>query len=194
MTTDTTPAAIGADALREAERLLRESAQEYMEGVSINGVPDWENEPETEAAYKEHIAAADGLAALASAAQPPEPECEYPPLPEPAAWMLACQTMGGDVAWILSWTQSGAGLCDRLPGEAHEKPLYTHPARQAVPVAPQEDALDAERYRWIRDPCSGAEHHIYYSRGDYGKGLMSGPMLDDAIDAARANEGASNAN
>jgi len=50
------------------------------------------------------------------------------------------------------------------------------------------DALrkDAERYRWLRDPCSGAEHVIYYSRGDYGRGLMSGSMLDAAIDAAMA--------
>ena len=50
------------------------------------------------------------------------------------------------------------------------------------------DALrkDAERYRWLRDPCSGAEHVIYYSRGDYGRGLMSGSMLDAAIDAALA--------
>jgi DNA repair ATPase RecN len=45
---------------------------------------------------------------------------------------------------------------------------------------------DAERYRWLRDPCSGAEHVIYYSRGDYGRGLMSGSMLDAAIDAALA--------
>lgn len=50
------------------------------------------------------------------------------------------------------------------------------------------DALrkDAERYRWLRDPYSGAEHVIYYSRGDYGRGLMSGSMLDAAIDAALA--------
>lgn len=44
---------------------------------------------------------------------------------------------------------------------------------------------DSERYRWLRDPCSGAERVIYYCRGDFGKGLMSGSMLDEEIDAAR---------
>ena len=48
---------------------------------------------------------------------------------EPVAWMLNCQTLGGDTGWILSWTQSGAGLCNRLKGEENEKRLY------ALPVA-----------------------------------------------------------
>lgn len=43
---------------------------------------------------------------------------------------------------------------------------------------------DAARYRWLRDPCSGAERVIFYCRGDYGRGLMSSAMLDAAIDAA----------
>ena len=43
---------------------------------------------------------------------------------EPVAWMLECPTMTGDTGWILSWSQSGAGLCNRLQGEEHEKPLY----------------------------------------------------------------------
>ncbi|MFA5630306.1 MAG: hypothetical protein WC997_02240 [Porticoccaceae bacterium] len=42
---------------------------------------------------------------------------------------------------------------------------------------------DAERYRCLRDPCSGVEHAIFYSRGDYGRGLMSENMLDDAVDS-----------
>lgn len=46
-------------------------------------------------------------------------------LPEPAAWMLGCQTMGGDVGWKLSWSKSGAGVCHRLNGEEFEQPLYT---------------------------------------------------------------------
>lgn len=47
---------------------------------------------------------------------------------------------------------------------------------------------DAERYRWLRDPCSGAERVIFYCRGDYGRGLMSGAMLDAAIDDAMGKE------
>ena len=46
---------------------------------------------------------------------------------ESAAWMLNCQTLGGDTGWILSWTQSGAGLCNRLRGEENEKKLYALP-------------------------------------------------------------------
>jgi len=47
---------------------------------------------------------------------------------------------------------------------------------------------DAERYRWLRDPCSGAERVVTYGRGDYGRGLMSYTMLDAAIDAAMQSE------
>ena len=46
---------------------------------------------------------------------------------EPVAWMLNCPTLGGDTGWILSWTQSGAGLCNRLSGEENEKKLYLAP-------------------------------------------------------------------
>lgn len=46
---------------------------------------------------------------------------------EQVAWMLNCQTLGGDTGWILSWTQSGAGLCNRLQGEENEKRLYALP-------------------------------------------------------------------
>ena len=46
---------------------------------------------------------------------------------EPVAWMLNCPTLGGDTGWILSWTQSGAGLCNRLSGEENEKKLYALP-------------------------------------------------------------------
>lgn len=55
-------------------------------------------------------------------------------------------------------------------------------------VLPAIEALrkDAERYRWLRDPCSGAERVVMYGRGDYGRGLMAYTMLDEAIDAAIA--------
>ena len=43
---------------------------------------------------------------------------------------------------------------------------------------------DAARYRFIRDPCSGAEDVIHYNRGDYGNGMYSHTALDDVIDAA----------
>ena len=71
----------------------------------------------------------DGEAVLAqriaelTAAHPPE--AAPVELPAPAAWMLGCQTMGGNVGWKLSWSQSGAGVCHRLSGEEFEHPLYT---------------------------------------------------------------------
>jgi len=63
-------------------------------------------------------------------------------IPEPAAWMLAIQTMGGDVGWKLSWTQSGAGVCHRLSGESHEKPLITTTQAQAYADARVREALE----------------------------------------------------
>lgn len=45
---------------------------------------------------------------------------------------------------------------------------------------------DADRYRWMRAPCSGAERVVTCERGYYGRDLMSGTMLDGAIDAALA--------
>jgi hypothetical protein len=43
---------------------------------------------------------------------------------EPVAWMLECQHWTGDTAWLLSWSKSGAGQCNRLDGESHQRALY----------------------------------------------------------------------
>ena len=53
-------------------------------------------------------------------------------LPEPVAWMLGCQTMGGDVDWKLSFSQTGAGMCRRLHGESFEQRLYTEQQVRAL--------------------------------------------------------------
>lgn len=42
---------------------------------------------------------------------------------EVVAWQLGCQTLGGDIGYILSWSQSGAGVCTRLHGEEYERAL-----------------------------------------------------------------------
>lgn len=56
-----------------------------------------------------------------------------------AAWMLECPTPGGDTGWVLSWSRSGSGVCNRLQGTEHEKPLYTHPMEWLpVETAPQD--------------------------------------------------------
>ena len=75
---------------------------------------------------------------------------------EPVAWMLNCPTLGGDTGWILSWTQSGAGLCNRLQGEENEKRLYALPC-----VQPESSVNEGVRkvtlgFRWE----SEAQRHI----------------------------------
>lgn len=53
---------------------------------------------------------------------------------EPVAWMLECQNPGNGTSWRLSWSRSGAGVCNRLPGEASERPLYEHATPPVLPV------------------------------------------------------------
>lgn len=67
---------------------------------------------------------AERYAAMLAAA-PQTPEAAPVQLPEPVAWMLWCQTLGGDAGWKLSWSQSGAGVCNRLAGKEFEHALYT---------------------------------------------------------------------
>lgn len=62
---------------------------------------------------------------------------------EPIAWMLEIQMPDGDTGWLLSWTQSGAGTCERLSGDSHEKPLYLRPTREwAADRPPVTELLD----------------------------------------------------
>lgn len=68
-----------------------------------------------------------------------------------------------------------------LPAGRHK--LYTQ-----APAVDGAVIRDAARYRWLRDPCSGAERVVMYSRGDYGRGLMSYTMLDNAIDSAMGEQ------
>ena len=77
---------------------------------------------------------------------------------KPVAWLLGCQTMGGDVGWKLSFSQSGAGVCHRLNGKEYERPLYTEQQVQAMlaasPTPPQPAADD------MREPKNGKEWHV----------------------------------
>ena len=74
---------------------------------------------------------------------------------EPVAWMLNCQTLGGDTGWMLSWTQSGAGMCNRLSGEENERKLYTIPGAQPAPsIRP---AALSPVINWLRNGCDPME-------------------------------------
>lgn len=78
-------------ALEHAERLLREAAKDLMDGISLKGVPQWEDEPATEAAYLDHTKAADGLAGLLSINQWISVEER---LPKAGKSVLACNALG----------------------------------------------------------------------------------------------------
>ncbi|UUE95397.1 hypothetical protein [Comamonas thiooxydans] len=57
---------MNSNTIATAVRLLREAAEELSQGVSINGTPDWANEPETHAAYLEHLDSAAALESMSS--------------------------------------------------------------------------------------------------------------------------------
>lgn len=99
---------------------------------------------------------------------------------QPVAW-VAADTLNSPHPVCVS-SLAYVSQLDKDQGREYV-PLY------AAPVAAQgeDDARDAARYRWLRDPLSGAERVIFYCRGDYGKGLMAGSMLDAAIDDAMRN-------
>ena len=60
---------------------------------------------------------------------------------EVVAWNLECQTLGGDTGWILSWSRSGAGLCNRLSGVEHEVALTDH-AQANAEIAKRDAEMD----------------------------------------------------
>jgi hypothetical protein len=53
-----------------------------------------------------------------------EPDVNNDSSVKPNAYALGCQSMTGEITWILSWTRSGAGVCNRLEGVEYERPLY----------------------------------------------------------------------
>lgn len=127
------------DPIAHAARLLREAAEEYKSGISVAGVPDWEGEPETKAAYDEHMAAAaaldamhsgfdaadmatasaqgfrDGVASVAASAGS-----------EPVAWQYrSLPDVGG--LWF-DCTKERADLRAAHPERWEVRALYTHPS------------------------------------------------------------------
>jgi hypothetical protein len=77
-------------AIQDAIRLLKDAAQELIEGISIKGVPDFAGEPDTAKAYDETMDVVRRLEHIAACAAIKEPsndttsaERDYPPLPAP---------------------------------------------------------------------------------------------------------------
>ncbi len=95
------------EALGMAERLLREAAEELKAAHTIGYLSEWDNgEPEVKAVYEEHIAAADGLAALSAAAPAVAHACcnsWFVSLPE------GRQTVLRDDKWMLAHAAFEAG-------------------------------------------------------------------------------------
>lgn len=74
--------------------------------------------------------------------------------------------------------------CRELAGHYYRRARRAEKERDQLREQVEALSRDAERYRWLRDPCSGAERAVMYGRGDYGRCLMAYTMLDEAIDAA----------
>ena len=112
------------EAADEIER-LRAELSEQCRLLGMSGEREAKHLAQIEALEKERDALRAELDALKAWKEEAEKQ-------EPQAWMLEYQTLGGDTGWILSWTQSGAGLCNRIAGQEHEKPLYA----RSLPPAP----------------------------------------------------------
>lgn len=107
---------------------------------------------------------------------------EYPPLPEPRAWQY----------WHRVDSLKKATISERMDStlkgaeEYAEFPLYTaeqvYACIDADRKARQQDALDARRYRWLRDGAMTSHH----SQATRIATRMYGFEWDAAIDAAIA--------
>lgn len=209
MSNDTNAARVAA--LRNAERLLRETAQEYMEGISINGQPDWEHEPDTEAAYKEHIAAADALAALAAPqSAPAEPEVYEAKCPALDGGACTCAEGLGHVECLKQEAQIHAQeartanatiaeiyqVCSGATGEQGNwhgaEPVRMRIAELEAKLT--EAQKDAARYRWLRNFHAvegGVRDELpYIAAGENygGAWALHSEEADTAIDAAMARK------
>ena len=118
------------DRLEAAESARRDDYQNWMTSLDRNAELLAKLEAaEKDVALKERVIDALGSELNAVANERDELRAKIVAMEkqEPVAWMLNCPTLGGDTGWILSWTQSGAGLCNRLSGEENEKKLYALP-------------------------------------------------------------------
>jgi len=117
---------IDIDELREAVQTFGSQA---ISEDDLNELLDRLEAAEKDVALKERVIDALGSELNAVANERDELRAKIVAMEkqEPVAWMLNCPTLGGDTGWILSWTQSGAGLCNRLSGEENEKKLYALP-------------------------------------------------------------------
>jgi hypothetical protein len=83
--------------IAHAASLLRIAANELADGISINGEPDWATEPETHAAYVEHMSAAQALEQWGSAigaggVEPLRRQCLHQ-IAEPGGWIVVADRL-----------------------------------------------------------------------------------------------------
>jgi len=192
--TDTTPAPIGADALRHALEIAE---------AALADIGDADREPGDDVAWCE-ARATEALptvrAALASAAQPAADDIT----PSEAVFAFAAWLTCRDEAVTLGSAHNAAGAAELAgafvasqglaqPRDDYHQRLRPYPAAapKASPAA-QGDALDAARYRWLRKIRLRVGHGdivVWMDDRNAGKGFQHhkdlwGEALDAAIDAA----------
>ena len=109
------------------ERELLKRAKNNLHGAKLCSVNSMSSRAEMLRLMDEAIKGIDEF--LAS-----EPESD-----EPVAWIIGYQTITGDIGKKLSWSKSGAEVCNRLQGEEYETPLYLHPAEPEKKPMTQEE-------------------------------------------------------
>lgn len=76
------------------------------------------------------------------------------------------------------------GLCEITLDNRNENVSALMETNSALKAEVERLRADAERYRWLRDPCVDIRPIVKYQRGDYGWGLLTHQSLDEVIDAA----------
>lgn len=105
---------------------------------------------------------------------------------KPIAWMLECQNMGNGTGWKLSWTRSGAGVCLRLNGEAHEVALYDQSAIDRL--LEKIDRLEMIESSWLE--FMGKTDWVQTASEPHELGKHRADVLKDRIDRLTAERDA----
>lgn len=186
-------------AIHTAIRILRDAAQELAEGISIHGVPDWQGEPDTAAAYDETMAAVMALQAhdaehnaLLSGYDAARLEVESLHAQLEAIGAGGVEPLRGCAqaapaapAGEIVVTKNEQGQIVAVTRQDKEGRVLSIVAESSTPA--EGDALDTERLDWLTFNLSGkALRDIGVLWSEYGDARRA---IDAAMAAARARLG-----